>query len=468
MTARAGRELTRSIGWLMLSHVATLAVGFATAIIISRVGADELGRWRLAQAVTTYLLVGSDAGLTLLSIREVARRPGEVSRYAGPILVVRFLLALMAIAIGVAVVQPWNAGEAGWFYVAMFLTIVPAGLSLIHIVQGLQHMRTYALIRFITGALASALGLLAYVVTGSLVALVIPVVAIGSIVALGLAVYLHGARQVPLTAGRPSDWVHLASAGFPFLVGAISIQLISNADAVIIGALRGEAALGVYAAAYVFAGQLLFLSGPIAAVLYPRLAILHDRQGFARAVGEFTGVLGLLVVPACVGAALVAPSLIVIIYGPSYVESIPLLAILMGMPLVGFYNVAMSQALNAAHQHGTVARVAAVAAVVSVTLNLSLVGSVGAIAAAVVAVVTELVTAAAFTIALRSVVGLAPLRAYLSTLDAVLVMSGAVLALRAFDVALGFTILVGALVYTGVVFLRKPDSFRSAQRLLGR
>jgi O-antigen/teichoic acid export membrane protein len=156
------------------------------------------------------------------------------------------------------------------------------------------------------------------------------------------------------------------------------------------------------------------------------------------------------------------------VYGQAYVESIPLLAILIGMPLVGFYNVAMSQALNAARHHAIVARVAAVAALVSVTLNLALVGSVGVIAAAAITVVTELVTAVAFTLALRPVAGLAPLRAYLSAVDAVLVMSAAVVALRAFDAPLGVTIAFAAVAYAVIVFVRKPDSLRSVLRLLGR
>jgi len=453
----------------MVSHVATLLVGLTVSIVISRVGAEELGRWRLAQAIVTYVLVGSDAGLTLLAIREVARRPLDMNRFAGPVLFIRFVLALVAIAVGVLVIDPGNGNEAGWFYVAMFITVLPAALSLIHVAQGLQRMHAYALVRFVSGALASAVGLGAFVVTHNLVLLVVPIIGVGLIVDVGLAAYLRRTMGLAFRIGTPQLWWELLVRGVPFLVGALAIQLISNADAVIIGTARGEAELGLYAAAYVLAGQLLFLAGPIASVVYPRLAMLHEqRAGFERAVRDFSGVLGLLVVPVCVGAAIVAPSLIDVVYGRQYERSIVLLTVLMGMPLVGFYNVAMSQALNAARRHGTVARVAVVAAAVNVVLNLALVPSVGLIGAAVVAVVTEVVAATAYTRVMAAASGLAPLRAYLGSIDAVVVMAVVALLLRIADVPLPLTLLTAAATYVGVVLVRRPDSLATAHRLIRR
>ncbi len=273
------------------------------SIVISRVGAEELGRWRLAQAIVTYVLVGSDAGLTLLAIREVARRPLDVNRYAGPVLFIRFVLALVAIAVGVLVIDPGSNSQAGWFYVAMFLTAVPAALSLIHVAQGLQ----YALVRFVSGALASAVGLGAFVITHDLVLLVVPVIGIGLIVDVGLAAYLRRTMGLAFRIGQPQLW-ELLVRGLPFLVGALAIQLISNADAVIIGTARGRRSRPLR--------RCVRACRPTASVVYPRLAMLHEqRSGFERAVREFSGVLGLLVIPVCVGAAIVAPSLVDLIYG---------------------------------------------------------------------------------------------------------------------------------------------------------
>ena len=464
MTARV---LTQSVGWLMVSHVATVLVGLATSIVISQVGAEELGRWRFAQAIVAYLMVGTDAGLTMLAVRELATRPTNASRYAGPILLIRLVLALVFVTTSALIIRPGPDNDAGWFYVAMSLTTVPAALSLAHVAQGFEMMRTYAVVRLASGAIAALAGLVAFKVTADLIAFAIPIVAIGLIVDLGLAGYLRSAAGLHFRLGTPRLWTQLLVGAVPFLIGALSIQLISNADAVIIRTVLGERELGLYAAAYVLAGQLLLLSGPVSWAIYPRLAAIHAQGGeLERATREVSGALGLLVLPVCAGVALIAPSVVVGIYGQEYEPSIPLLAILMGMPLIGFYNSAMGQTLNAAMRHATVARVAALAASISILLNILLVPTFGLVAAAVAAVVTELITAVAYTRTMRPVSGLAPIRAYFATLDATIAMAVVVLVLREYPLPL--TILVGVAVYLAVILVRRPASLATLIRIAGR
>jgi O-antigen/teichoic acid export membrane protein len=442
-----------------------LFVGFTTSVVISQVGADELGRWRFAQAMVLYLMVGTDAGLTMLAVREVARRPASASMYALPVLATRLVLAALALSVSFMIISPGRGDATGWFYFAMFLTIVPAALSLMHIAQGLEMMRVYAGARFASGAVAGLLGLLAFIVTQDLVWLPIPVIAIGLVVDLGLALYLRARISLPMRVGTPREWIGLLIPAFPFLVGAVAIQVISSADAIIIRTTLGERALGIYAAPYVLAAQLLLLSGPVSLAIYPRLAALHAQaSGFDRAVRDLLGVLGLFVLPICAGAALVAPSLVTALYGPEYEESVPLLTILMGMPLVGFYNGVMGQALNAARLQGTVARVAAVAAVLSVIQNAILVPTVGLAAAATAAVVTEVVTAAAYTWRMGRLTGLAPIRAYLATSDAVIVMLIVLLALP--DFGLPITASIGMAIYALTVLVRRPASFATLRRMI--
>jgi O-antigen/teichoic acid export membrane protein len=143
-----------------------------------------------------------------------------------------------------------------------------------------------------------------------------------------------------------------------------------------------------------------------------------------------------------------------------------LLTILMGMPLIGFYNGAIGQALNAAGLQGTVARVAALAAGVNVLLNLALVPMVGLVGAAVAAVFTEIVTATAYTRAVRPLAGFAPIRAYVATADAVAIMAVLLIALP--DLALPVTILIGVAAYLAVVLVRRPASLVAVSRMIGR
>jgi O-antigen/teichoic acid export membrane protein len=152
------------------------------------------------------------------------------------------------------------------------------------------------------------------------------------------------------------------------------------------------------------------------------------------------------------------------VYGDDYSQSVVLLTILAGVPLIGFYNALVGQALNAARLQGTVARVAVIAATISVGLNLALVPTVGLTAAAAVAVLTELVVAAIYTQALRPLAGFGPIRAYGATLDAVIVMSVVIVATSGLDLAP--RILAGMGTYGLVVMVRRPASLKTLRGFL--
>jgi len=455
----------------MGSHALVLLVGFATAIVVARAGADDLGRYRLGQAMLMYVVVGADAGMTLYAVREIARRPADAMRYAGPVLVARFGLALILFVAAVAAILSMRTGDAAGFYVVILLGVFPLSLSLIHVFQGLERLRVMALVRVVSVAVGGAVGLAAYVMTDNLVALVIPALVIGLGVDAVLILIVRRSLDSPLMAGSWSLWSALLVGGFPFLVTAVAVQLVSNADAIIIGTMRGEAQLGLYAAAYVLAGQLLFLAGPIAWALYPRLSALHELPDrFRQATRQTFSALGLAIIPTCVGVALLSMAIVELLYGPEYAASALVLAVLMGMPLVGFYNVGMSQVLNAAGRQSSVARIAVTAAIVNVGLNLLLIPSVGLLGAAFAAVITEIVTAAAYTRAGWPIVRATPARAYVQPLWATAAMAAAVGVVRLSGVQpyVPLAVVSGLAAFAVVIAVRPPEAARMAwNRLTG-
>ncbi|MEK6192278.1 MAG: flippase [Chloroflexota bacterium] len=467
MTAR---PVVRSVAWLSASHALVLVVGLATAIVIARGGAEDLGRYRFAQAILMYLVVASDAGLTLLSVREIARRPADAVRYAGPVLVVRFVLSAVLFGVAATVVGVSDARDAAPFYLVMFASVFPLSLSLIHVLQGRERLRGVALVRMVSIAGAGAIGLVAYLVSGRLVALVVPTVVVGLLVDGVLLLFARHRLGIRLRWGTPPEWAALLVTGVPFLVTAVAVQLVSNADAVIIGTVRGESQLGLYAAAYVLAGQTLFLAGPIASAIYPRFSRLHSTPDrFREAIRKVFGAIALFIVPASIGAALLADAILGFLYGTDYEVSAPILAVLMGMPLIGFYNVAMSQVLYAAGRQASVARIAIIAAVVNVGTNLVLIPSVGLVGAAIAAVLTEVVTATAYTRTAAPITGLAPLRAYLSPFPAAFVMAVGVVLVRVAGLQplIVFGGVIGTAVYAMAIVVRPPEvARRTVDRLI--
>jgi PST family polysaccharide transporter len=103
-----------------------------------------------------------------------------------------------------------------------------------------------------------------------------------------------------------------------------------NADNFLIGAFLGPGPLGIYATGYrildVSQRLLINVTRKIAFPVFSRLQ--HDPPRLARAYLRVSRVAAVLVVPAYVGLALVAPELTVVVFGEKWTDSGPVAAVL--------------------------------------------------------------------------------------------------------------------------------------------
>jgi PST family polysaccharide transporter len=112
--------------------------------------------------------------------------------------------------------------------------------------------------------------------------------------------------------------------------------VVANADKVLVGYALGPAALGLYGQAF------NLMMKPVNVVLMPltgvMLAVLSraagDRRQYAAILLGFFRFIGLVMFPAAVGLAIVAPEAIRVLAGPKWVDAGPILAVLAAAILV--------------------------------------------------------------------------------------------------------------------------------------
>ena len=446
--AGARTSLGRNVIWLMAAHVAYVASAFTVVLVVSRAfGPEPLGTWRFAQALLSIGVVTADAGITAVAIRDVAAARGVLARYEGPAIAIRLVLATVltvVLAVGLLV---GGSPDAAFILVA-FLGVFPAALSLAHLLHGLQRLTDVAKTRLVAQVGGSLIGLLALLLTGQLVALVLPTLILGLGVDWWIVRMLRGAPRAEEPPIDGSRTVAVLRAGAPFLSASLAIQLVTSADAILIGVILGAQELGIYAAAYVIAGQLLLLAGPVAAAIYPRLSSASDASDGPRVLLGALNLIGAVAWPVCLSAAILAPVIIGILYPPDYAAAAPLLATLLGMTVIGYYNAIATVALNSIGRQAAVMSVAWLAAGVNVTANILLIPRFGVAGAAATALATEVVTAVAYTVLLRPRFALHPIRNYLSGLPHAAI-SGVLLALL---MAAGVPVFVAGLVSASAWF----------------
>jgi O-antigen/teichoic acid export membrane protein len=438
---------------LVAAQIVTAALGMATLIVISRLlGPTALGQWRFAVAVTGYLLVVSDAGLSALAVREIARERTLTARLGWPLVIVQAAVAgvLYALLIG-GLLLSGMSGRGFTVAALLGLSAFVHALGIGYVFQAYERMSTIALVSVASGVTTTAVGLAALAATHQLAWLAVVPVVFG--IVADVALLRIGRRTFDLPFEVPTRHAALAlvRSGAPFLVAGIATQLIFSADAILIEIFKGVHELGIYAAGYAIPAQLLLLTGPVMAAVYPRLST-HGTSGSATLTAAIAGVLGFLVLPLALGGAAVSDQLVKLLFGGGFHRSGPILAIAMTLPALGAFNSVLGQALAARSRQATVMRVALLTAAFNVAANLVLLPTVGIIGAAVAVAASEVLTAVSFSVVDRGLAAAAA-REFLPNVLPAAVATGAVLAARGlWSTSLGINVPVAAIVYLGLMF----------------
>jgi O-antigen/teichoic acid export membrane protein len=188
-----------------------------------------------------------------------------------------------------------------------------------------------------------------------------------------LAVTLAWMRQFGrLTPRVPLETIReVVVGGLPFWANEVFFTVYLYIDAVILAALAGAAAVGIYAPATQMFSVAMFLTGIIGPATLPQLSRLGVNRGeeFRQAARKVLSLFIIAGVPITIGLTTFAQPLIVTIFGPAYRSSAPVLVILSLAIVPMFLNFQFSQTLAASDRQWRWAAALAGACLLNPVLN---------------------------------------------------------------------------------------------------
>jgi O-antigen/teichoic acid export membrane protein len=203
-------------------------------------------------------------------------------------------------------------------------------------------------------------------------------------------------------AGRPSPKLarNVASYGARAEVNSVVQLLNGRLDFVIVTALVGPAALGVYAVASRFAELLRLPSLAINYVLYPAYARLGSRIAVTRARAAIRRT-GWVPAAAAVPVAVAAPVVLPLLYGPEFRAAVvPTWILLAGLAGGGVYGV-LSAFMSGAGRPGLNSFAQVTGLAVTIALDLTLIPHLGIVGAAIASTFAYLTTTGVLLICFR-------------------------------------------------------------------
>lgn len=330
-----GREpAAMSVGgaavWAMAGHYTGFVIYFATSVIISRyfLGPDEVGLFSIALAAALLLAVLQDFGLTryIAGLRQLD--PEEVNRCSSVALlfslIVATLIALAAWPMSRLYDMPALAPllliiAASYLFIP--LSVVPLAI-MGRAMRFTGHFKVHvggAMVHATVALILAALGFSSFSLAWATLA---------SAAGKGIiAQMLQPASPIPLKLDGLKPII-----GFGGKTSALYITgaLGTRTPDMIVGKLLGLFSVGLFSRATSLAEQFrMLISGAIGSVFYPAFARIRDRgEPLSPAYLRVCAAHGAVILPGMAALSLAAEPLVLILYGPQWVGTAPLLSMI--------------------------------------------------------------------------------------------------------------------------------------------
>ncbi|MFQ5814677.1 MAG: flippase, partial [Anaerolineae bacterium] len=380
-----------------LASASSLVAGgvFILNILVARrFGPAEFGQYSFAFAFAATFTVVSHLGLDLLITRDVARDKSQAAKALGTGLVLALaggLLTLLLIS-GVLSLLRYSLSTKLMIFIAG-AALLPGSLTLLcrAIFRAFERMELELLVSFISTALF-LLSALTVVVLGGSVVMVVAAYPLAGLVAFAVAFALVRAHFAkPRFVWDPRFFRYLVITAIPFALNGLLLPIYLRIDTIMVATLKGEAATGVYSAAYTIIAPLGILGPSVARAIFPRLAytFVSSQRSYQTLLLTSAGASLALLIPFAIGAGLLAKPILTLVFGSGYAEAAVALQILAWAGVLMFVNVLFFSALEASNRQVKVTLFLAGGTVTSFVLSLLLVQLFGYNGAALAVLVTQ-------------------------------------------------------------------------------
>jgi O-antigen/teichoic acid export membrane protein len=396
-----GAEGKTTVANLVFKAV-SLPVERAARLLLVMIAAPALGEsgfgvFQFAATVSSLVALGSDIGLSVWTTRALARDRTRAAAIVGTGLRLRAAATLPCLLVLGAAASLTRSADAR--HAMALLGLSALANSFVDyfgaVFRGYERLGDEAAVNMTRAALTLGIGWAALAYARSVTGLALGLL-LGTLVSLGHAAWTfrhrYGLRAI---AGTVFDRTLARAAigqGIPLWLSTLVSLLYFKADVIMMRAIRGDAELGAYSAAYkIFEALLLFPAVGMAAAFPPlaRAGVDPARRRRLEAL-VLAVLLGVGLVAAAVIFAFTRP-LVVAVYGDGYLAAVPSLRVLsIALPIL-FFNSALRQFLIARDLERHFLVVSLVMLLVNVALNTVLIPRFGGPGAAWSTLLTEVV-----------------------------------------------------------------------------
>lgn len=391
------KRIARNNLFLLSGQITNIVLGFFYFVYMARyLGAKDLGILSFAISFTVILGLIGDLGLSSLTTREVSRDQSLAPKYLGNIFSMKILLAIINIVVAAIVINILGYSEQT-IRVVYIITLSNIATNFTQMFNSIfQAFERFEFQSFgvILNTILMAIGVFFGVNQNfDLIYFAFTYLIVNAIT---LAYSFLVCLKEFMIPGLKTDWnfwKKIALESIPFWLNSVFVIIYFKTDMVMLSMMKGDAAVGWYAASYRLIDSLCFIPVVFMSTMYPVFSRFHvsSRDSLEFAFKKSFKLLAIIAIPIGIGTTILAERIIVLIYGIQYTPSVVALQILIWASVLSFINYTPSTFLTSTNRQRTLMIFTFIGASLNIILNFILIPRFSYSGAAIATVSTELV-----------------------------------------------------------------------------
>jgi O-antigen/teichoic acid export membrane protein len=389
-------QLTKNAAYLFSARFVNALCIMGIILIVSRkLGPDVFGGYAFLNAVIMTGVVIANFGLDTLMVREVSRDSSQGNHFLSTVLGFKVISSLLVMAGIYALFKLFLDNEAMIRLLAVFLIVIclnSLSQSFWFYGDAFQKFEFHAVLWAFLNVIKLALVWLAVLFKQDLATVIYALVVaeIISLIISGYWVRLH--FKLVLRDLSLKSVTLLLKKGWPLALVFIASAIYLRVDVMMLEVMQGEKAVGIYSAAYKLIEFLGIIPATITVAALPGLAsdystnIKAFRTSSYRTLtvlGAGGGAIGLLLY-------LFSKQIVLLLYGPRFLDSVLSLNILSGAIFFLFVNGYLAYVTIAANNDKRVALIFAVCTILNIIFNFYLIPKYSHVGAALSKLLSEI------------------------------------------------------------------------------
>lgn len=373
-------KILKNTSYLTIAFILQKILSFIYFIYLARyLGPFDLGLYDPVKSLIPIFLILIDFSLSVVLVREIARKPENTQKYLSTVLSIKFITAfVMILAMGLYTnfSNFSNLVKIVLYLDAVIVALDTFTITFFAVFRGLQNMKYESIGIIGTQILTIIFGVTSMLLGWGLQTLFIAVL-IGSLFNFAFSfLMLKRKLKIKISFEWDKELIkRFLKIALPFALAAIFVKIYTYTDRFMLLYIAGQRYVGWYVTAHKLTYALEFIPSAFAVSIFPAMSeyFISSKDKLSETFEKAMHFLIVLSIPISIGVFVLAERIVISLYGEVFGASIlPLRILIVGL-IVVFLNFPVGAFLNACNKQVVNTKNMAITVIINIILNVILI-----------------------------------------------------------------------------------------------